>query len=106
MLSEEEYTSRIRNSLIEKLEYKDDVTDDELKEMIGEEIKELNLKCHIPIKDRLELGKQIFHSMRKLDILQDLLEDSGITEIMVNGPNNIFIEKKGRLQKVSQGFEL
>ena len=105
MLSEEEYTSRIRNSLIEKLEYKEDVTDDELKEMIGEEIKELNLKCHIPIKDRLELGKQIFHSMRKLDILQDLLEDSGITEIMVNGPNNIFIEKKGRLQKVSQGFE-
>ena len=92
MFMEEELAADIKNSLIEKLEFKEDVSDEELKEMIGEEIKELNSKFHIPIKNRLELGKQIYHSMRKLDILQDLLEDPGITEIMVNGPDNIFIE--------------
>jgi len=105
MNREEDLTLVIKESLLEKLEYKEDVSDDELKEMIGEEIKEINTKYHISIKDRLELGRQIFHSMRKLDILQDLLEDPGITEIMVNGPENIFIERRGRLSKISQCFE-
>ena len=105
MFTEEELAADIKNSLIEKLEFKEDVSDEELKEMIGEEIKELNSKFHIPIKNRLELGKQIYHSMRKLDILQDLLEDPGITEIMVNGPDNIFIERKGKLERIPQGFE-
>ena len=105
MFMEEELAADIKNSLIEKLEFKEDVSDEELKEMIGEEIKELNSRFHIPIKNRLELGKQIYHSMRKLDILQDLLEDPGITEIMVNGPDNIFIERKGKLERIPQGFE-
>ncbi len=105
MFTEEELAADIKNSLIEKLEFKEDVSDEELKEMIGDEIKELNSKFHIPIKNRLELGKQIYHSMRKLDILQDLLEDPGITEIMVNGPDNIFIERKGKLERIPQGFE-
>ncbi len=105
MFTEEELAADIKNSLIEKLEFKEDVSDEELKEMIGEEIKELNSRFHIPIKNRLELGKQIYHSMRKLDILQDLLEDPGITEIMVNGPDNIFIERKGKLERIPQGFE-
>lgn len=90
---------------MEKLEYKEDVSDEELKDMIGVEIKDCNSKEHIPIKNRLELGRQIYHSMRKLDILQDLLEDPGITEIMVNGPDTIFIERNGKLERVSQSFE-
>ncbi len=102
---EEELVSTIKKRLIEKLEYKEDVSDEELKDMIGEEIKDHNSRDHIPIKNRLELGRQIYHSMRKLDILQDLLEDPGITEIMVNGPDTIFIERKGKLEKVSQSFE-
>ncbi len=104
-MNEEELVFQIKNRLIEKLEYKEDVSDEELKDMIGDEIKEYNSRSHIPIKNRLELGRQIYHSMRKLDILQDLLEDPGITEIMVNGPDSIFIEKKGKLEKISQTFE-
>ncbi len=105
MNREEDLIVIIKESLMEKLEFKEDVSDDELKDMIGEEIKDINSKYHIPIKDRLELGKQIFHSMRKLDILQDLLEDPSITEIMVNGPDRIFIERRGRLYKIPQGFD-
>lgn len=104
-MQEDELTLQIKNRLIEKLEFKEDVTDEDLKEMIGNEIKEINAQNHIPIKDRLEIGRQIYHSMRKLDVLQDLLEDTQITEIMVNGPDTIFIEKKGRLHKISQTFD-
>jgi pilus assembly protein CpaF len=81
------------------------VSDDELSELIGEEIKQLSITVNIPIRDRLSIGKQIFHSMRKLDILQDLLDDEEITEIMVNGPDCIFIEKRGKLYKTDVSFE-
>ena len=104
-MQEDELTFQIKNRLIEKLEFKEDVSDEELKEMIGNELKEINTQNHIPIKDRLEIGRQIYHSMRKLDVLQDLLEDPGITEIMVNGPDTIFIEKKGHLHRISQTFD-
>lgn len=105
MKHDEEVVQTIKKSLLEKLEYRDEVSDDELSELIGEEIKQLSITVNIPIRDRLSIGKQIFHSMRKLDILQDLLEDEEITEIMVNGPNCIFIEKRGKLYKTDVSFE-
>lgn len=105
MSSDEEIIGHIKAKLLEKLEYKGEVSDEELKAMIGDELKDVNSRYHIPIKDRLNLGRQIFHSMRKLDILQGFLEDKDITEIMVNGPQDIFIEKKGRLSKTGQCFD-
>lgn len=105
MSNDEEITGHIKAKLLEKLEYKGEVSDEELKAMIGDELKDVNSRYHIPIKDRLNLGRQIFHSMRKLDILQGFLEDKDITEIMVNGPKDIFIEKKGRLSKTGQCFD-
>ena len=48
---------------------------------------------------------EIFDSLRKWDVLQDLLEDDEITEIMVNGPEHIFIEKKGKLKRIDLKFE-
>ena len=105
MKHDEEVVQTIKKSLMEKLEYRDEVSDDELSELIGEEIKQLSITVNIPIRDRLSIGKQIFHSMRKLDILQDLLDDEEITEIMVNGPDCIFIEKRGKLYKTDVSFE-
>ena len=105
MSTDEEITGHIKAKLLEKLEYKGEVSDEELKAMIGDELKDVNSRYHIPIKDRLNLGRQIFHSMRKLDILQGFLEDKDITEIMVNGPQDIFIEKNGRLSKTGQCFD-
>ncbi len=51
------------------------------------------------------LRKSIFNSMRKMDVLQDLLDDEDITEIMVNGPSHIFAEKRGRLYETGMEFE-
>ncbi len=104
-MDREKLAAEIKEKLIDKLELRDDVSDEELKEIIGEEIKDLNMENHIPIKERLELGKLIYHSMRKLDVLQDLIEDPTITEIMINGPDNIFVERKGRLNKLAVRFD-
>lgn len=57
------------------------------------------------LKDKLELKHDLFNSLRRLDILSDLLSDEDITEIMINGHGNIFVEKKGRLMRLSQSFE-
>ena len=52
----------------------------------------------------MELVKKIFNSVRRLDVLQELLEDPDITEIMINGPDHIFIEKGGRLLDSGKKF--
>ena len=56
------------------------------------------------IKDRAELERTIFNSLRKLDVLQELVDDRDVTEIMVNGPNDIFYEKSRKNPKVQGSF--
>ena len=51
----------------------------------------------IPLEEKMAIRKKLFYSVRKLDILQELLDDPEITEIMVNGPNQIFYEKEGHI---------
>ena len=60
---------------------------------------------YIPLRDRINLRNEIFNSIRKMDILSDFLEDDEITEIMINGPENIFYEKKGEIYKSEKTFE-
>ena len=57
------------------------------------------------VEDRKRLRMQIFHSIRKLDVLQQLVDDDTVTEIMINGTENIFIERNGALQKHEGVFE-
>lgn len=52
----------------------------------------------------MEFGKDLFNAFRKLDILQELLEDEEVTEIMINGLENIFIEKEGRIRLYEKRF--
>ncbi|MDE5933459.1 MAG: CpaF family protein, partial [Lachnospiraceae bacterium] len=62
-------------------------------------------KQSLSLKEREWLRKELFHAVRKLDVLQELIDDTDITEIMINGPEHIFIEKKGRLFRLEQKFE-
>lgn len=59
---------------------------------------------HIPLKDMLSLRQELFYSLRKLDLLSELLEDESVTEIMINGYENIFVEREGRLFKLEKSF--
>jgi len=56
------------------------------------------------LREKTMLGKELFNAFRKLDILQELIEDDEITEIMINGTEHIFIEQEGRLRQLPKRF--
>lgn len=59
---------------------------------------------YMSLQEKADLGKKMFNTFRKLDILQDLIEDEAITEIMINGTQNIFVEKGGKLIMTDKRF--
>lgn len=58
----------------------------------------------LSLKEKVQLRQELFHSVRKLDVLQELIEDETVTEIMVNGPDAIFVERAGKLKKWDKTF--
>lgn len=94
----------IRRRILESLTFERQMPDEELAELIDEEI--LNFSGGgLRLQERLLLQKELFDSFRRLDILQELVDDPEITEIMVNGPEEIFIESKGRIRRWEKRFE-
>lgn len=81
-----------------------DLTDEELYDLIDESICTRMKDEYISIGEKLRLRKDIFNSIRRLDILQELVEDTSISEIMVNGENQIFIEQNGRMERWERCF--
>ena len=82
-----------------------DITDEELLETIDRILIEYSKDTYISMQVKMRLRKDIFNSIRRLDILQELIEDSSVTEIMVNGPNHIYFERDGRIYPSTQHFE-
>ncbi len=81
-----------------------DIDDDELKDIIYKVITNMSLEDYLTIDMKVSLFNNVFNSMRGLDALQPLVDDPTITEIMINGPDNIFIERSGRLSRVPNTF--
>ena len=81
------------------------LSDEELKEKIEEIVIDKNRSIYLTNDNKIYIVKQIFSSIRGLDILDIILDDDEITEIMINGPDKIFVEKKGQLQKLNKKFE-
>ncbi|MHA9738682.1 CpaF family protein [Robinsoniella peoriensis] len=94
----------LRKRLLEKLENAGSLSDEEIIEKINEIIIEAGREFYLSLKRKEELQKELFNSIRKLDILQELIDDDTITEVMVNGTEGIFIEKNGRLMKWDKNF--
>ena len=90
--------------ILSRIDLSREIEDEELFELIREEIIVLGRSRTLAISERVKLEREIFNSLRKLDILQELLEDDEITEIMINGPEDIFIERTGRIEKLNRGF--
>ncbi len=95
----------IRNKILNMLEFKEEVSDEKLEELIAQEVSIYSKGCQLTLNDRVMIGKKVLHSMRKLDILQDILDDPSVTEVMVNGYENIFIERNGHLLRIDKRFE-
>lgn len=81
------------------------ISDEQIMAVIDELISQEALKYTIPLRMRMQLRKDIYDSLRKLDVIQQLVDDDEVTEIMVNGFDNIFYEKKGKITRWDKKFE-
>ena len=100
-----ELKQELRRRVLEQLDYGREQPDDEIMEIIDEVLLEEQLLRLLPVSESHQLRTELFYSLRRLDILQSLIEDPEITEIMINGPGSIFIEREGRLQELDMSFE-
>lgn len=94
----------IRDLLMEKLDMSREMTDREILDEIDQLILNRMRNSYISLNEKLQLRQELFYSVRKLDVLQELIEDETVTEIMVNGPDAIFVERGGRLGKWDKSF--
>ena len=95
----------LRAELMEMLELESEAGDDEIREMIHALVLTRTRRSGLSVSGQVELAGRLFSSVRRLDILQELLDDESITEIMVNGPDCIFIEREGRISRLAGRFE-
>lgn len=94
----------LEEKLLNRLDYSKETTDEEVLSQIDDLfLLEEAIRLY-PVDIRRKLKQEIFCSLRRLDILQTLIEDSSITEIMINGPDHIFVEKRGRMEEVPIQF--
>lgn len=96
--------NKLREKVMEKIDVSTEISDDKVKEIVDEVILEYGNEKGLSVREKYRLQKEIYDSIRGLDILEELLEDKNITEIMINGPDNIFIEKDGRIEKYNNRF--
>ena len=97
-----ELLNELKEKLVDSIDLSRDVSDEELREIISELV--MSHEENLSLKEKLKLTKDLFNSVRGLDVLEEILKDDEITEIMVNGYKNIFIERKGRLYRYPQSF--
>lgn len=102
-MSRETFQS-LRMLLMEKLDLARELTDEEILEEIDTLILERMRDSCLSLKEKVQLRQELFHSVRKLDVLQELIEDETVTEIMVNGPDAIFAERAGKLSRWEKTF--
>lgn len=94
----------LQEKILGELDLSQEVDDTQLIELIHCVLEAKGKESYIPLREKTALGKELFNAFRKLDVLQELIEDDDITEIMINGTECIFIEKDGRLQQLQKRF--
>ena len=90
--------------IMHRMDLTKETEDEELQEIIRSVIEDAGRREYIPLNEKIRISRELFNAFRKLDILQELIEDDEITEIMVNGTDNIFYEKEGRLFRSERRF--
>lgn len=101
----EEIRAKCRRELLETIDYTRDMDDEEILDDIDRKVLKAGREYFLTLDERCRLKKELFASIRRLDILEEFLSDNRVTEIMVNGPDAVFIEREGRLAKQDVRFE-
>lgn len=100
-----EHYQCLKMRVLERLDCSEDIEDAAVYQWIDEEMIAYSQDIYISLEQRNRLRQEIFNSLRKLDVLQELVDRSDITEIMINGTDNIFVEERGRIHKWEKSFE-
>jgi len=101
---EQQWVAQIKKYVAENLPLSR-MEDEELKEKIREIVEQQLSGQYCTIKQRFSIIQQVYSSIRGFGLLDTIMADDTITEVMINGPDNIFIEQKGRLFKLDKQFE-
>lgn len=103
-MGDKEVYLMLKEAVLKALDHSRELTDEELAEGIEKELVRQDKGMLLPLKKRRQHAQAIFDSFRKFGVLQELIEDEGVTEISVNGAAQIFYEKAGQLERFSKSF--
>ena len=95
---------RLRQRILTKLDLTRETKDEELEEIIYNEVGNYSRQQGLSLKQREQYQREIYHSLRKLDVLQELVDNPEVSEIMVNGADCIFYEKEGQVRQWDRRF--
>ena len=95
----------LKYEIMQGFSYQHQMSDEEVAQIIDDTIQKRAQFQPLVLGERLKLQKELFDSFRRLDILQELVDDPAITEIMVNGPWEVFVETKGKIGRWEKSFE-
>ena len=98
----------LRAQILAEMTYDRQMSDEEIAELIDRRMdacmEEQPEEFPQTLGERLKLHRELFDSFRRLDILQELVDDPRVTEIMVNGPDQVFVETGGKIGRWEKSF--
>ena len=95
----------IKRELLSDMDFTREMSDEEIQDAIADRLRAREFADRLNVYERARMGKELFFTIRGLDVLQELIEDEQVTEIMINGMEGIFVERAGRLFAWPCGFE-
>lgn len=105
ILSDEDVKRRLRDKVLSMIDMSKEVTDEDVGRIIDQCLIEETQNVYIPLKEKLDIKQELFNNFRRLDVLTEFLEEEDVSEIMVNGFQNIYVERRGSLYKTNKQFE-
>lgn len=102
---EQDIKNEMKQRILAEIDMSQEIDDMEVRRLVDQCIMEYKGTTELPLSVRIKLRKELFNTVRRMDVLSEFLEDESVTEIMINGYDNIFIERSGRVYKVDQTFE-
>ena len=99
------HKEKLKQDVLSSIDLSSEISDEELLSIIDEILVANSREHYISLQEKINIRREIFNSIRRLDVLQDMLDDSMVTEIMVNGTKDIFVEKNGAITRCPKYFE-
>lgn len=94
----------LKRQVLDRVDLSREVPDEEMQDLIDEVVLSYGKEQQITLNEKCRMKKELFHALRKMDVLQELLDEPGVTEIMVNGMDGIFLERNGSLTRWEKNF--